>query len=480
MKNNNSQGELIRSMRKIYIIIIFCLISEVAYGAVSSIAELNVKGNEVGRVVAGSKATLILTVIADMSLALPGEEIKAARVTMPAGFSARAEDLISVILTVKTDEELPDVRTTVVGEQITFVLPRLITRTSTLTITFGVTAPPVETPEAQFVVSLINVTDEILIRSVNPGNADPDPKRRNDKLKLTVVPAVPPPIVQNLKVSSDPQGENDLIITWDMSSDPDVAGYFLYRDGERINIEGVETTIFRDVNVKPGRHTYVIEAYKTAIVKSPKSSELSATATADTKAPLPAQVEKEVKSTPDGFQISWKASESQDVVKYIVLVGTSEKDLRPKGSVNVEKSEQPDYSYTDISPPSSGIFMYVVIAEDEAGNKSALSPKSFTQKKRAPVPVGPNPFTPRSSDPNFNRVKFDSKKLFSPETEGEFRVKIFSINGTLVWESAPEIGKREIAWDGKDKNGRLVESGVYVYQAEMGEQIRTGTVVVAK
>jgi hypothetical protein len=456
---------------------IFCLISisEVAYGAVSSIAELNVKGNEVGRVVAGSKATLILTVIADMSLALPGEEIKAARVTMPAGFSARAEDLISVILTVKTDEELPDVRTTVVGEQITFVLPRLITRTSTLTITFGVTAPPVETPEAQFVVSLINVTDEILIRSVNPGNADPDPKRRNDKLKLTVVPAVPPPVPQNLKVSPDPQGENDLIITWDMSSDPDVAGYFLYRDGERINIEGVETTIFRDVNVKPGRHAYVIEAYKTAIVKSPKSSETSATATADTKAPLPVQVEIEVKSTPDGFQISWKASESQDVIRYIIFVGASEKDLRQKGEVPVEKLD-----YIDSDPPSRGIFMYAVVAEDEAGNRSALSPKSFTQKKRAPVPVGPNPFTPRSSDPNFNRVKFDSKKLFPPETEGEFRVKIFSINGTLVWESAPELGKREIAWDGKDKNGRLVESGVYVYQAEMGDQVVAGTVVVAK
>ena len=45
---------------------------------------------------------------------------------------------------------------------------------------------------------------------------------------------------------------------------------------------------------------------------------------------------------------------------------------------------------------------------------------------------------------------------------------------------AADPGVRDLEWDGKDEVGNFVESGVYVYQMQVGESFDTGTVIVAK
>jgi flagellar hook assembly protein FlgD len=68
---------------------------------------------------------------------------------------------------------------------------------------------------------------------------------------------------------------------------------------------------------------------------------------------------------------------------------------------------------------------------------------------------------------------------FNPETEIHFQLpqashvmlKIFNLLGeeirTLVNEQR-DAGYHNVRWDGRDKNGKLVASGVYLYQLQAG------------
>ena len=38
-------------------------------------------------------------------------------------------------------------------------------------------------------------------------------------------------------------------------------------------------------------------------------------------------------------------------------------------------------------------------------------------------------------------------------------------------------GETELTWDGRDEAGEIVESGVYVYQLQVGERFKTGTLI---
>jgi len=63
-------------------------------------------------------------------------------------------------------------------------------------------------------------------------------------------------------------------------------------------------------------------------------------------------------------------------------------------------------------------------------------------------------------------------------------VEIFNLNGrlikTLVDRNIIESSSISIEWDGKDRNGKVVPIGPYIYQVQLGEQVRNGTIVVAK
>ena len=115
-----------------------------------------------------------------------------------------------------------------------------------------------------------------------------------------------------------------------------------------------------------------------------------------------------------------------------------------------------------------------VIAIDEADNESDPIQKRF----RIFDKPYPNPFTPLSPDEDFNRVVFPARTL--EEASGEFTVLIFDIDGMLVKTLTALPGETELIWDGHDESGEIVESGVYVYQLQVGESFKTGTLIVAK
>lgn len=89
--------------------------------------------------------------------------------------------------------------------------------------------------------------------------------------------------------------------------------------------------------------------------------------------------------------------------------------------------------------------------------------------------VSPRIFSPEAPDTAINRAWF---KFINPEG-AEVTIRIFDINGSLVRRNL-EYSGTDMFWDGRNQGGSRVKGGIYIYQIEVGEEVMTGTVVVAK
>lgn len=440
------------------------LVSPNGYGAVTSVGEINVAGQKEGIVPASSTVPLIVTLVIDRSLAEPGEEIKTIEITMPRGFLTQS----SFFRGISRDGNPIVARAVVSGGSVLRVeLADAIVdfQNSLYEITFECQTPNTLIPEAVFRARLRNLQDGPIGEFIRPGQADG--KLNNDDFTLQVIPNVPPDPVIGFTAEADGTGENDVTLRWQKSDDPDVNGYLIYRDKDdfTINIENRSSTTFRDVNVPLGNHTYQITAYKTLYLQSERSPIQTVNISPDTAAPEPPMMLSIVTSS-DGVEVLWKPSVSRDVVKYRIFEGDT-----VLGEVDEIKTE---YRFLDRRPLAIGSFTYAVIAIDEADNKS----DPVEKRLRIFDKPYPNPFTPLSPDEDFNRVVFPARSL--EEASGEFTVLIFDIDGMLVKSLTAQPGETELIWDGHDESGEIVESGVYVYQLQVGESFKTGTLIVAK
>lgn len=88
--------------------------------------------------------------------------------------------------------------------------------------------------------------------------------------------------------------------------------------------------------------------------------------------------------------------------------------------------------------------------------------------------VSPRVFSPREGNTAINRAWF----RFSNPDGAEVTIRIYDINGALVRRNLDYSGP-DMYWNGRDQGGSLVKGGLYIYQIESGEQVLTGTVVVA-
>ena len=447
------------------------LVSANSYGAVTSVGEINVAGQKEGVVPASSTVPLLVTLVIDRSLAEPGEEIKTIEITMPRGFLTQTSFFRGIL----RDGNQILARAVVSGGSVLRVeLADVIVdfQNSLYEITFECQTPNTLIPDAVFRARLRNLQDSPIGEFIRPGQADG--KLNNDDFTLQVIPNVPPAPVIGFTAEADKTGENDVTLRWQKSTDPDVNGYLIYRDKDdsTIQVENRSSTTFRDVNVPPGNHTYQITAYKTRHLQSERSPIQTVNVSPDTAAPEPPTMLSIVPSS-DGVEVLWKPSVSRDVRAYQVLFGSGSGEPEPlaNGRISEVKTE---YRFIDDRPLSIGSFTYAVIAIDEEDNASAPVKK----KLRIFDKPYPNPFTPLSPDEDFNRIVFPARAL--EETSGEFTVLIFDIDGMLVKTLTALPGETELIWDGRDEAGEIVESGVYVYQLQVGESFKTGTLIVAK
>ena len=454
------------------IIIGSLLIANNNYGAVTSVGEINVVGETRGVVPASSTVPLIVTLVIDRSLAEPGEEIKTIEIAMPPGFLTRPSDFKGIL---RDRNEIP---ARVSGENVLRNVLRVELadaivdfQNSIYEITFECQTPNTLILEAVFRARLRNRDDAPIGEFIRPGQADG--KLNNDDFTLQVIPNVPPDPVIGFTAEADGTGENDVTLRWQKSEDPDVTDYLIYRNNENtvteddtIDVVDRSSTTFRDVNVPPGSYTYQIVAYKTIrSLQSERSPKQTVVVSPDTAAPEPPTM-LSITPSSDGIEILWKPSVSRDVTTYQITEG-----LTTLAEINELKTE---YKFIDDRPLPTGSFTYAVIAIDEANNESVPVEKRL----RILDEPYPNPFTPLSPDTDFNQVVFPARAL--EEASGEFTVLIFDIDGMLVRSLTASPGETELVWDGRNETGEIVESGIYVYQLQVGESFKTGTIIAAK
>jgi len=457
-----------------FVVLVLCLnlsLSGLSYSAVESTGEINAKDNNTGTLIAGSSANLILYLIIDMSQAEPGEDIESIKISIPNGLTVSQKPVKSVSV---GDEDVPNFTQLVQDNNLIIVtLPKVITQTKRVAIELTVDASSVPVPQLTFIVGLIAIKQRLLVASIKPGNADG--RVNNDSLTLKSVSATKPLPPTDLKVQPDPNGENDLILTWSMVDDPGVIGYLIYRGDEQVgNVTGKDQTSYVDKELKPGSYTYIVRSYKTQTIRSDPSKSAIGIAPVDKKAPNPPVIEPELTAQVKGIKIKWKLSSSSDVIKYVIYCGASAGSVTKIDEVDATKD-----TYLDTKPPDTKSFLYVVSAVDEAGNESKSSPTQVRYVVYSSDKPYPNPFTPRSDDSRFNQVTFPITMLKSGE--GDFIIKIFDLDGNLVFEKEAEKGSREIKWNGKDTNDiHVVNSGIYIYQATRGGKPKIGSIIVAK
>ncbi len=460
----------------VLILVVNLFISINGYTAVTSVGEINVVDQTEGVVPASTTVPLIVTLHIDRSLAELGEEIKTIEILMPPGFLTQPDRFKGIT----RDRNQLAARAVVSGGNILRVeLADAIvdTQNSIYEIIFDCQTPNTITLSAAFRVRLRNLDDAPIGEFIRGGQADG--KLNNDKFTLQVIANVPPGPVIGFTAEADTTGENDVTLRWQNSADPDVNGYLIYRDEEEspINVKGRSSTTFRDVNVPPGEHTYQITAYKTRLLQSDRSPIQTVNVSEDTAAPEPPTM-LSVAISSEGVEVTWKPSVSRDVTAYRILFGSAETDgLEPlPDSVRqrTPEDEVAGYRFIDERILSIGSFTYAVIAVDEVDNMSVAA----QAKLRIFAKPYPNPFTPLSPDADFNQIVFPARAI--EDASGEFTVLIYDIDGMLVKTLTALPGETELTWDGRDETGEIVESGVYVYQLQVGESFKTGTLIVAK
>ena len=72
----------------------------------------------------------------------------------------------------------------------------------------------------------------------------------------------------------------------------------------------------------------------------------------------------------------------------------------------------------------------------------------------------------------------------NPAADIVTHAKIYDIMGAEVADLTEATGSgsnpTRLSWDGRDKNGAIVRSGIYIYQVQAGGSLINGTVVVAR
>jgi hypothetical protein len=452
--------------------VLFTAIS--AKAAVDSRGEINVEGDNQGRAPASSTVTLIVALTIDRSSAELGrEDIKTIEIILLQTVKFWEIDFRFV----HRDGEPIAAEPAVTGNILRVALTNPITDLSNAfyEIVFDSRIPET-TGSANFSVRLRNKEDRPIGESIKPGNVDG--KSNNNDFSLQVIPNVPPDSVQGFAVEINSTGENNVIIRWQKSADSDVNGYFIYRDADRpINVEPSSATVFQDVNVPLGTHSYTITAYKTPLLQSTRSEPIFVNVLEDTASPEP-PAGVTIKAVGGRIEVTWDGSPTRDVAEYQLLfwrLGELPSPLVDEEGNEVRKIPADESrEFIDARALGVGVFIYAVEAIDEAGNRS----EQTSQTLRILGEPFPNPFTPLSTNADFNRVVFPARAI--ENAEGEFTVLIFDINGGLVSELKGDAGARQLEWNGEDEDGNVVESGVYVYQMQVGESFKTGTIIVAK
>lgn len=113
----------------------------------------------------------------------------------------------------------------------------------------------------------------------------------------------------------------------------------------------------------------------------------------------------------------------------------------------------------------------------------AIFGENASALKNAPgfvsVRTDPKVFTPRADDRSFKNIKIS---IGFENTVSQYQLKIYDLRGKLLksFDRSGEYKQGEVYWDGKDDEGFDVKSGVYIFRIIAGQNVYSGTIIIAR
>ncbi|MGH7595796.1 MAG: T9SS type A sorting domain-containing protein [bacterium] len=179
------------------------------------------------------------------------------------------------------------------------------------------------------------------------------------------------------------------------------------------------------------------------------------------------------------LKISWQPNNEPDLAGYFVYYGVQTGFYNYRLAIG----RQAEYTIRDLKPGMT--YFIAVTAVDTAGNESAFSEQI---RVRLPEAAGEDNTVPETlqllpSFPNpFDTQKYN-KTTFSFELHEPTRVKlqVFDVLGNLVVtliNGERQAGTQKIAWNGYDRQGLPVRTGIYFYRLQTASQTINRKLVV--
>jgi hypothetical protein len=189
--------------------------------------------------------------------------------------------------------------------------------------------------------------------------------------------------------------------------------------------------------------------------------------------PLPVELQDfYAEVIPSGIRLHWTTASELNNKGFIVYKQWQQGSLLPCSDL-IEgagtTSEPQEYSFTDKTVQPNVLYTYQIADVEEGTNKETLHPpitimatKKALQAKEIPEAFAlhanyPNPFNPETT------IEFD----VPVGTYNYTSLRIYDVSGKLVKtliDEPMEPGYHSVIWDGKDDNGKSVNSGVYIYK----------------
>jgi hypothetical protein len=228
----------------------------------------------------------------------------------------------------------------------------------------------------------------------------------------------------------------------------------------------------------PAYEDYVVTAHTTNHLVVHVSGAVQAYSVDNLAPAAPMSLGGEQSFSPEGLQLDWGDNDEADLAGYRVYRGTSS-DFIPSPANLVGAPAGSELFDSDWTWDAG--YWYKVAAVDRHDNESPLAvlgPEMLTGDDPMPIPDAtflaqnfPNPFNPSTTI------------AFGLKSGGFVNLSIYDAAGRLIAvlinESRP-AGQYTTAWNGKDRSGTSVASGVYFYKLNVGEFEETKKMILLR
>jgi hypothetical protein len=269
-------------------------------------------------------------------------------------------------------------------------------------------------------------------------------------------------------------GAGCAVATWLPSGDPTVVGYVLYA-GTRSVAAGEATAYDAEVDAAtatstticppaPGVNYVAVRARNYAGMLSAYSAELTITTVAVLFTAFDATVEDRA------VHLSWiiEADEAVEGLRVYRSEGNAPAIDLVEGLLPPQTRE-----FVDLGTRGGASYEYVLAARLEHGDEIRSAPVTVETPASALAleQNAPNPFNPSTRIP------------FTLDGRERVAIRVYDVRGALVatlHDGDLDEGRHEARWDGRDKGGRPVASGIYICTLTAGKRKLTRKMTLIK